>query len=109
MFIAINRLYAKEGREPELEADFSKSRGLEKQEGFVSFELLRQSWGPPRGEGVEFLVVTRWRSQDDFLAWTRSDDFKQAHSRGRPDYLAGGGHPSGYDVALERRPESANQ
>jgi heme-degrading monooxygenase HmoA len=31
------------------------------------------------------LVVTQWRSEDDFLAWVRGPDFAAGHSQHRQD------------------------
>ncbi len=105
MFIAINNLRAKPNRGDDLEARFAEPRGLDEQPGFIGFELLKRTWAPgdddDSGE-MHYLVVTRWRSMKDFIGWTKSDAFKQAHAGGRPDFLAGGGHPAGYEVALHR-------
>ena len=104
MFIAINHLKAKPGRGGDLEARFAQPRGLDEQPGFISFELLKRTWSPmPDEEEVEhYLVSTRWESIDDFVGWTRSDAFKEAHADGKPDFLAGGGRPAGYEVVLRR-------
>ena len=103
MFIAINNLKAKAGRGGDLEASFAKPRGLEQQSGFISFELLKQTWGSDEPD-EPYLVMTRWQSMKDFMAWAKSDSFKEAHAGPKPDFLAGGGHPGGYEVCLERRP-----
>lgn len=44
-------------------------------EGFEGFQLLR-----PTDDRETFLVVTQWRSEEDFQAWVRSPDFKAGHS-----------------------------
>ena len=46
--------------------------------GFESFELLR-----PNDEREVCLVVTRWRSEDDFQAWVASADFSAGHAQHR--------------------------
>jgi heme-degrading monooxygenase HmoA len=46
--------------------------------GFESFELLR-----PNDDREVCLVVTRWRSEDDFQAWVSSADFAAGHSQHR--------------------------
>lgn len=46
--------------------------------GFLGFELLRREL--ESGE-VEFLVISRWESQDAFQGWLRSDSFREAHAR----------------------------
>jgi heme oxygenase (staphylobilin-producing) len=110
MFIAINNLIAKPARGGELETRFAEPRGLERQPGFLGFELLKRTWAPGSpsdggDDGEHYIVMTRWDSAESFLAWTRSDAFKQAHAGGRPDFLAGGGHPAGYDIVLSREPD----
>jgi len=47
-------------------------------DGFLGFELLRREL--ETGE-FEFLVISRWESQEAFHGWVRSDSFKQAHAR----------------------------
>ena len=44
--------------------------------GFEGFELLQ----PDDDRGV-FFVLTRWRSNADFVAWTKSPDFAARHAR----------------------------
>ena len=55
-------------------------------EGFEGFELLR-----PTDDRNQWLVVTRWRDQESFDAWTTSAAFGQGH-RGT-DAPAGHGGP----------------
>jgi heme-degrading monooxygenase HmoA len=46
--------------------------------GFEGFELLRPN------DGRELcLVLTRWRSEEDFQAWATSPDFAAGHSQHR--------------------------
>ena len=47
-------------------------------EGFEAFELLR-----PNDEREVCLVLTRWRSEEDFQAWVKSADFAAGHSQHR--------------------------
>ena len=49
-------------------------------EGFESFQLLR-----PTDERNVCLVVTQWRSEDDFLAWVHGPDFAAGHSQHRQE------------------------
>jgi heme-degrading monooxygenase HmoA len=51
---------------------------VEQAEGFEAFELLR----PNDGRDV-CLVLTRWRSEEDFQAWMNSTDFGVGHSQHR--------------------------
>ena len=47
-------------------------------DGFEGFQLLR-----PNDEREVCLVVTQWRSEDDFQAWVRSPDFATGHAQSR--------------------------
>ena len=46
--------------------------------GFESFELLR-----PNDDREVCLVVTRWRSEEDFQAWVAGPDFAAGHAQHR--------------------------
>src|SRR3954452_8518022 len=47
-------------------------------EGFEAFELLR-----PNDDREVCLVLTRWRSEEDFKAWVSGPDFKAGHAQHR--------------------------
>jgi heme oxygenase (mycobilin-producing) len=46
--------------------------------GFEGFELLR-----PNDDREVCLVLTRWRSEDDFQAWVSGADFAAGHAQHR--------------------------
>lgn len=81
-FVAVNVLSVPEGRGEVLEQRFAGRAGsVEKAPGFEHFELLRPL------EGTEnYLVYTRWRSREDFEAWSASQAFDRGHAQasGRP-------------------------
>ena len=54
----------------------------------------------------EYLAMTEWTSQDAFVAWTKSDAFKQAHSGPQLDIFVAPGEPAGYNIAVQRMPDS---
>lgn len=56
----------------------SRAGRVSSAEGFEGFELLR-----PNDEREVCLVVTRWRSEDDFQAWVSSADFSAGHAQHR--------------------------
>lgn len=58
----------------------SRAGKVSSAEGFEAFELLR-----PNDDRDVCLVYTRWRSEDDFLAWVKSPDFAAGHSQHRED------------------------
>ena len=47
-------------------------------EGFEAFELLR-----PNDDREVCLVITRWRSEEDFKAWLSGPDFAAGHAQHR--------------------------
>jgi heme-degrading monooxygenase HmoA len=47
-------------------------------EGFEGFQLLR-----PNDEREVCLVITQWRSEDDFRAWMTGPDFAAGHAQHR--------------------------
>jgi heme-degrading monooxygenase HmoA len=51
---------------------------VESAEGFEAFQLLR-----PNDDRDVCLVVTQWRSEEDFPAWMRSADFAAGHAQHR--------------------------
>lgn len=109
MFVAINRLKVKQGHGHELEERFARRGGVEQQPGFLGFELLKRVWSHHDDGVEEYLVMTHWHSREHHTAWTQSEAFAQAHAGPRPDFLAGPGEPSGYEVCLSRRPAFPTQ
>jgi heme-degrading monooxygenase HmoA len=81
--VRINAITVPPERVEEFERRFANRAGeVSKSPGFEAFELLR----PTDGRDV-FLVYTRWRSEDDFMAWVNSAAFQhghKAHSQGGP-------------------------
>ncbi len=75
--VKINAITPAPGRGPELEARFgNRARNIECMEGFEGFELLRPVEGDDR-----YFVYTRWRSEEDFQRWVRSDEFRHSHAK----------------------------
>jgi heme-degrading monooxygenase HmoA len=98
MFIAMNRFQVIRGEEQAFENVWlSRDTYLEGVPGFIAFHLLR---GPAEEDHTLFSSHTIWRSREDFEAWTRSENFRQAHRNAgdnKPLYL---GHPrfEGFEV-----------
>jgi heme-degrading monooxygenase HmoA len=77
--VKINAITVPRERFEEFERRFSARAGkVEQAAGFEGFELLR-----PNDDREVCLVVTRWRSEDDFQAWVSSPDFAAGHSQHR--------------------------
>ncbi|MFN8126716.1 MAG: antibiotic biosynthesis monooxygenase [Candidatus Nanopelagicales bacterium] len=75
-YVAINVLTVPTGRGEVLEERFAqRKQAVDTAPGFLKFELLRPV------EGTEdYLVVTHWRSREDFEAWTASQSFHAGHA-----------------------------
>lgn len=77
--VKINAITVPRERFPEFEQRFATRAGkVEGAAGFEGFELLR-----PNDDREVCLVVTRWRSEEDFQAWLKSSDFAAGHSQHR--------------------------
>ncbi|WP_127144509.1 antibiotic biosynthesis monooxygenase family protein [Pelagibacterium montanilacus] len=94
MFVAMNRFKVKPDATTAFEEIWkSRDSRLHEMKGFREFHLLR---GPEReAEGyVLYASHTIWESREDFEAWTKSQNFRDAHknagSQGRDIYV---GHP----------------
>ncbi len=77
--VKINAITVPGDRFDEFAQRFANRAGrVEQAEGFESFELLRPN------DGRELcLVLTRWRSEEDFQAWMQSADFSAGHAQHR--------------------------
>ncbi len=90
MFIAMNRFRVKKGLESDCEAVWlNREVHINKEAGFVEFHLLR---GPEAEDHTLYVSHTIWASEQDFLKWTRSQAFRDAHKdagQNKPLYLGG--------------------
>ena len=79
--VKINAITVPRERFDEFERRFATRAGrVSSAEGFEAFELLR-----PNDDRDVCLVITRWRSEDDFQAWVKSPDFAAGHAQHRTD------------------------
>lgn len=71
----INAITVEPGAGDELAARFAKRAGaVDQADGFEGFELLAPSDGRDT-----WLVLTRWRDEEAFRAWTASPAFAHGH------------------------------
>ena len=78
MYFAMNRFKVIKETTAEFEALWrSRESYLHELDGFVGFHLLR---GPERADHVLYVSHTMWRSHADFIAWTKSEQFRKAHA-----------------------------
>jgi heme-degrading monooxygenase HmoA len=77
--VKINAITVPRERFAEFERRFaSRAGGVSGAPGFESVQLLR-----PNDDREVCLVVTRWRSEEDFQAWRTGPDFKARHAQQR--------------------------
>lgn len=77
--VKINAITVARERFEEFEQRFATRAGrVSSAEGFESFLLLR-----PNDDRDVCLVLTRWRSEEDFQAWVSGPDFKAGHAQHR--------------------------
>lgn len=81
MYIAMNRFKVQNGSEAAFE-DIWKNRdsSLSEMKGFKEFHLLRGPVNEAEGYTL-FASHTVWASHEDFVAWTKSENFRAAPQR----------------------------
>jgi heme oxygenase (mycobilin-producing) len=78
--VRINAITVPAGSGDELARRFAARAGaVDDQDGFEGFELLR-----PTDGRTTWLVVTRWRDEEAFMAWRNSPAFGHGHGAGHP-------------------------
>lgn len=101
MIVVTNRMSVAEGHEIDFEDRFKKRVHLvDKSPGFIRNEVHRPrpvrfdrasgAWLPNTDEQGCYEVKTWWRSMDDFVAWTKSPSFAEAHSNRPPKEMFSG-------------------
>ena len=78
MYIAMNRFKIKLGCEEDfIEIWKNRETYLDTVPGFKSFQLLR---GPSNEDFTLFASHSIWSSEQDFVNWTNSEQFRKAHA-----------------------------
>ena len=95
MVVVSNRIQVAPGYEEEFENRFEgRARLVEKPPGFIRLEILRPQrimlHGSEQGGSQYYVVLTYWRSSEDFAKWTASDAFREAHSNRPPKEMFAG-------------------
>jgi heme-degrading monooxygenase HmoA len=93
MYIAMNRFKVVVGSEAEFESLWrNRDSNLSEMSGFVEFHLLRGKTNEEEGYTL-FSSHTVWSSEEDFLAWTRSESFRKSHRNAGDHKPVYKGHP----------------
>jgi heme oxygenase (mycobilin-producing) len=81
MYVSISRLQVARERVPELlDAFRSRSRDVERHDGFIDLQVMQSDRDPG-----EVSMVTRWRDRECFAAYMKSEDHRRSHARIDPD------------------------
>ena len=92
--IKINAITVAADSGDELGKRFAARAGaVDHQEGFEGFELLK-----PTDERTQWLVVTRWRDEASFEAWTSSQAFAHGHQGAAKPAAHGGPVSTGSEL-----------
>jgi heme-degrading monooxygenase HmoA len=79
MYIAMNRFTVlAENADAFAEMWLNRDSKLNELDGFVEFHMLR---GPEKEGKILFASHTVWESEAHFTAWTRSQQFRDAHAK----------------------------
>lgn len=93
MFIAMNRFKVRFGSEAMFETIWrERDSSLATVPGFVQFHLLKG----PQNEDEQYTLYashTVWESEADFVAWTKSENFRHAHRSAGDSKAEYVGHP----------------
>ncbi|MGI3166470.1 antibiotic biosynthesis monooxygenase family protein [Pseudooceanicola sp. 200-1SW] len=102
-FIAMNRFKVRPGHEATFEDIWaSRESRLKEMPGFVEFRMLR---GPAAEDHRLYSSHTVWDSKEAFEAWTKSEQFRDAHKNAgnskTKDALMGPPSFEGFETILE--------
>jgi heme-degrading monooxygenase HmoA len=101
MYIAMNRFKVIKDEQKAFENVWlTRESRLGEVKGFIAFHMLR---GPEREDHVLYSSHTVWASENDFLAWTKSEQFRAAHAQAGERKVMTLGHPDfeGFEVIQE--------
>ena len=100
MYIAMNRFKIVLGKEKDFENIWkNRNSHLDDVEGFVNFNLIK---GKEEEDYTLYASHSTWSSEEDFINWTKSESFRNAHKdagKHRNIYI---GHPEfeGFKVVI---------
>ena len=93
MYIAMNRFKVQKGSEEAFETIWkNRDSSLSDMAGFKEFHLLRGPVNEEEGYTL-FASHTVWASKEDFVAWTKSENFRAAHKNAGSTKATYIGHP----------------
>jgi heme oxygenase (mycobilin-producing) len=97
-FVAVNYITCRPEYRDRFEELFAtRAKAIDRMPGFCGMQVLRPHSRPGRpkkapkgvegqgGPGEAYLIVSFWRSGEDFEGWTGSPEFLEGHKRGFED------------------------
>ena len=96
----MNRFKIARGRENDFEKVWKeRDTYLESVPGFIEFHLIK---GKKQETHTLYASHSTWSSEDDFLNWTKSDAFRQAHKGAGEHSDVYLGHPDfeGFEIII---------
>ncbi|WP_424931256.1 antibiotic biosynthesis monooxygenase family protein [Amaricoccus macauensis] len=91
MYVAMNRFKVVSGSEADFEEVWrGRANRLGEMKGYVSFHLLK---GPEAEDHTLYASHTIWENEADFIAWTKSEQFRDAHKNAGSNKTKYLGHP----------------
>jgi heme-degrading monooxygenase HmoA len=79
-FVAINYITCEPAYQTRFEDLFAtRAKAIDRMPGFIDMEVLK-----PSKDG-DYLIVSRWSSEEAFQSWTKSPEFLEGHKRGFED------------------------
>lgn len=103
MYIAMNRFTVDATRSAEFEEVWkSRERKLNEFEGYIEFKLLK---GEEKDGKVLYSSHATWTSEEAFMGWVRSPQFRESHSQKRmPEgVIIGPPNFEGFEVILSEK------
>ena len=100
MYIAMNRFKIVIGKEVAFENIWrDRDSRLSDVPGFKTFNLIR---GDTKDDFTLYASHTTWNSKDDFIAWTKSESFREAHKNAGKHSDVYKGHPvfEGFEIVI---------
>ena len=80
-FVAVNFIACRDDYRPRFEELFAtRAHAIDGMPGFVKMQVLK-----PASEGEPYLVVSEWKDETAFHAWTGSPEFLEGHRRAFSD------------------------
>mgnify|MGYP001267003425 FL=1 len=100
MYIAMNRFKIVIGKEKKFEKIWlNRDSHLNNVKGFVNFNLIK---GETKDNHTLYASHSTWKSENDFINWTKSESFRLAHKNAGKNSDVYLGHPEfeGFNVVI---------